>query len=495
LALLPNGSVDDLTDETPESIAALRAMAPGIRIEEREGYKVVRYLVTAAHVLEGPVDWPGRLIPIIPVVGEEKQIGRKVVRRGLIRSAKDSQRMFNYFCSAQSEVVGLQPKAPFIGTEENFRNYLEEWSRANRESLPFLPYKPDPLNNGMPPQRVQPPVSSQGITEGLTLALENMKGTIGIYDAGLGNRSNETSGRAILARQREGDIGTLVYIDNWVRAIKHVAKVLIELIPYVYDTERMIRIMGEDGKIDLTWINRPVGIQEIDPETGEAAAIQRIENDVTVGAYDVVIDMGPSYTTKREEAKESMREFIQNVSPEYIPAIADLYAKAQDWPNADEIARRMETLAPPPIQRLIAQQKKELGPDEQLPEPTPEEQMQAQMQQAAAELELQAKVLGNEKIKAEIAKTMKEASGEEGQTAATLEAQKAAIELQMKQVELEAKRQLAAIDIQIKLAELGLKRAGMAQKAEQHALDTALRADRHFAQAQETQVSGAAANG
>jgi hypothetical protein len=107
-------------------------------------------------------------------------------------------------------------------------------------------------------------VSSQGISEGLDRAVNDMKGVIGIYDAGLGNKSNETSGKAIIARQREGDVGTVVYIDNWSRSIRRTGSILIDLIPHVYDTERMIRIMGEDGKVDLKWINKPTGMQEID---------------------------------------------------------------------------------------------------------------------------------------------------------------------------------------------------------------------------------------
>jgi hypothetical protein len=156
-----------------------------------------------------------------------------------------------------------------------------------------------------------------------------MKGVIGIYDAGLGNKSNETSGKAIVARQREGDVGTVVYIDNWSRSIRRTGEIIIGLMAHVYDTERMIRIMGEDGKVDLKWINKPMGMQEID-EKGVASG-EKIKNDVTVGAYDVVLETGPSYSTKREEAKDSMREFIQS-APETAPIIMDLYAKSQDWP-------------------------------------------------------------------------------------------------------------------------------------------------------------------
>jgi hypothetical protein len=126
---MPDGAISDLTKGTPTRLAT--AKAKGGRIEKRDGFKVCRYLITAAHVLEGPIDWPGMYIPIVPVIGEEVRIGRKIVRRGLLRSAKDSQRMLNYFVTAHAEVVALQPKAPFIGTEKNFEKYQEEWLQAN----------------------------------------------------------------------------------------------------------------------------------------------------------------------------------------------------------------------------------------------------------------------------------------------------------------------------------------------------------------------------
>lgn len=476
LVLLPDGGIDDITDEPPERIEELKAQFPGLRVEKRDGHKVVRYLISAAHILQGPEEWPGMYIPIVPVIGEEVRIGRKIVRRGLIRSAKDSQRMFNYFCSAHAEVVALQPKAPFIGTEKNFERYQQEWAEANTRAHPFLPYDPDPTNGGAAPQRVAPPVSSQGITEGIQLAIENMKGTIGIYDAGLGNRSNETSGKAILARQKEGDIGTAHYIDNWSRAIRHTGKILIDLIPHVYDTHRMIRIMGDDGKVDLKDINKPVGIDEIDPVTGDLIKTSKIENDVTVGAYDIVLETGPSYSTKRQEAKESLREFVQ-ASPETGQLLLDLYAKMQDWPLADEVAKRFEAIAPDPVKKLIAQEKQESGA-EVLP-PSPQEQEAAQLQQMAVKLDLESKALENEKLKAEIAKIASETSAAPDQQKMIFDAEKAALELQIKQQEIAHKQRMAELEFQIKLADLELKRAAGQQQIEQRQLEALMSAEQH----------------
>ena len=399
LALGLDGAIADITDADDTVIA--RTRAEGARIEERDSTQVCRYLVTASDVLEGPEEWPGRFIPIVPVVGEEIRIGRKLIRNGVIRHAKDPQRMSNYFHSAHTETVALQPKAPFLVTETNVAKYQSTWEQANTKNFPYLPYEPDTKNGGAAPQRVQPPVSSQGILDGLTMAREDLRAVIGIYDAGLGRPSNETSGKAILARQREGDVGSYLYIDNFARAVRQTGNIINDLIPHVYDTERTIRIMGEDGKIDVMAINKAQGI---DPASGDTL----FAHDITAGSYDVVATMGPSYTTRREEARDGMTSFIQ-AAPQTAPLILDLIAKAQDWPMAEDIGKRMRATLPPKILQLEAMEKQGATPEQidqflaQQPEPPPDPKlvkvqqdgqfamakMQAEQQAAMAALQLE----------------------------------------------------------------------------------------------------------
>jgi len=252
--------------------------------------------------------------------------------------------------------VALQPKAPFLVTETNVAKYQSTWEQANTKNFPYLPYEPDTRNGGAAPQRVQPPVSSQGILDGLAMAREDLRAVIGIYDAGLGRPSNERSGKAILARQREGDVGSYLYIDNFARAVRQTGNIINDLIPHVYDTERTIRIMGEDGKIDVMAINK---MQGIDPASGETV----FAHDITAGSYDVVATMGPSYTTRREEAKDGMTSFIQ-AAPQTAPLVLDLIAKAQDWPMADDIAKRMRATLPPKILQLEAMEKAGATPEQ-----------------------------------------------------------------------------------------------------------------------------------
>ncbi len=474
LALMQDGAIVDLTDKEPDELAAITAQAK--TVEKRDSHKVKRYLITAAHVLE-EADWPGMLIPIVPVIGEEIRIGRNVVRRGLIRSAKDAQRMVNYFFSAHTETIALQPKAPYLVTHKNIEQYQQEWGEANTKNQPYLIYEPDTGNGGAAPQRVPPALKSEGILDGLGIATDSLKAVIGIYDASLGKRSNETSGKAIEARQREGDTGSFVYIDNWTRAIKRTGTIILDLMPHVYDTERMVRIMGEDGKVDLKQINKPIGMQVQDPMTGQVlyhdprsntlVSEQVVENDLTVGAYDVVMETGPSYATKREEARDNMVEFIRS-APDTAPAVMDLVAKAQDWPLADEFANRLEAIAPPPVQKLIAKQKQEAGEEEQPDPPSPQEQL---MQQGA-EAEVQTKVWQAKKLQAETMKIAQEARPQDQGADPSMMADVAAkqqkmqtdaemhrVDMDCKLREADSKEKLAAVQLEIALVNLAIAKA------------------------------------
>lgn len=436
LGMLPDGAILDLTDAEQDAID--KALTAGARIEDRKSYKVCRYLITASAVLEGPQEWAGRYIPIVPVVGEETRIGRKIIRKGIVRDAQDAQRMSNYFHSAHTETVALQPKAPFLVTENNVAKYQEVWEQANTQNLPYLPYEPDTKNGGAAPQRVQPPVSSQGILDGLTMAKEDMRAIIGIYDASLGAKSNETSGKAILARQREGDVGSYLYIDNFARAVRHTGNIINDLIPHYYDTQRTIRIMGEDGKIDVLEINKAKGVQGVST---------LYDNDLTIGAYDVVAQMGPSFTTRREEAREGMVSFVQ-AAPQAAPIILDLIAKAQDWPMADDIAKRIRTQLPPNILQMEELEKQGATP----------EQIQQLMQQQAQ----------NQPPPPEVMKMQIDAQAKQADQ--QIQVEKAQADIQLKQAEIAMQERAAERQAQLEMAKLEqearFKEAELAQQAQ-----------------------------
>ena len=299
-------------------------------------HKVRQVIMSGVEVLEDR-EWPGKYIPIVPVYGDEFDVEGKRHLRSLIHNALDAARMHNYWRTTATELVALAPRVPYIGDENAF-DADPNWSTANTKSHSFLKY----AAGANPPMRqpIDGGVAAGALQEALN-ASDDMKAIIGIHDASLGARSNETSGRAIMARQREGDVSTFHFIDNMARAIRHTGRIIIDLIPKVYNTARIVRVIGEDGSQEARKVNQeyPVG----QDETGQAIMAL---HDLTAGKYDLTVTTGPSFTTKREEAATQMTELLR-AFPQAAPVIGDLLAKNLDWPGADEIAKRLKALVPP----------------------------------------------------------------------------------------------------------------------------------------------------
>lgn len=334
ILMLSDGTVIDR--ERFEAEAEMFAAAGVQVVRERviRSYKVTQRLMTGAEILETH-EWAGRYIPIVPVYGDEVNVEGKRHLRSLIRDAKDAQRMFNYWRTAASELVALAPKAPFVGPEEAFKGEdADKWANANTASYPYIGYR-----GAVAPQR-QPfaGVPAGAIQEALN-ASDDMKAIIGMYDASLGARSNETSGKAIMARQREGDVATFHFLDNLTRAIRHGGKILLDLIPLVYGSERIVRVLGVDGTVETARLGQKATLQD-----GTRVY------DLAAGKYDLAVSAGPSFTTRREEAATQMTEMIRSF-PQAAPLLGDLLAKNLDWPGADEIAERLQSLLPPQLRK------------------------------------------------------------------------------------------------------------------------------------------------
>ena len=357
VALLPDGSVVDV-EKVPEGVIPV-STRNAIR------WKVTYRLCTGSEILEEK-EWPGKYIPIVPVWGEELDINGKVYRRGLIRNNKDSQRMYNYWRTTATELIALAPKAPILVTDKQIEGKEGEWEAANVTPRPYLTYTPD--SQAPSPQRIEPASVPQGVFTEAQVCIDDMKSTTGIYDASLGARGNETSGRAILMRQREGDNATFIYPDNVARAIAQVGRIVCDLIPKIYDTQRIVRVLGEDGTQEIVPVNM--------------ATPGGLLNDLTTGKYDIVVESGPSYATKRMEAAETMMQFVQ-AQPGLAPIIGDLIAKNMDWPGADKIAARLQAMLPDPIKQLDQQEGQQVPPQVQ----AMIQQGMAQMEQMAAELQ------------------------------------------------------------------------------------------------------------
>jgi soluble cytochrome b562 len=329
-------------------------------------------------------EWAGKFIPVIRVIGNEYEVEGRIYISGLVRNAKDAQRMYNYWTSQEAEMLALAPKAPFIGYGGQFEGYETQWKTANTQNWPYLEVNPDVTDGQgavLPlPQRALPPMAQTGLIQAKMGASEDIKSATGQYNASLGQTSNERSGRAILARQREGDVGTYHYQDNLARAVRHVGRQLVDLIPKIYDTQRIARIIGLDGETKMVKIDpmQQEPVRKI--QNQEGIVIEKVYNP-SVGKYDVVVATGPGYATKRQEALEAMAQLLQG-NPQLWAVAGDLFVKNMDWPGAQEMAKRFAKTIDPKL----------MGEAEDNPELQAANQ---QMQAMAAELDQLHQMLQN----------------------------------------------------------------------------------------------------
>lgn len=345
-------------------------------------HKVTQTILSGAEILEQR-DWPGKYIPIVPVYGDEVVVEGKKHYFSLIHHSTDAQRMVNYWRTTATELVALAPKVPFIGRKGTFDSDATRWASSNTKSHAYLEFDGEapirlPLDSG---------VAAGALQEALN-ASDDIKAIIGLYDASLGAKSNETSGVAINARQREGDVSTFHFIDNLTRAIRHTGKILIDLIPKVYTDERIIRVIGEDGKQEQQKINgeAPELDKEGNPIQGEDGNPLMGIRDLRIGKYDLTVTSGPSFSTRREEAALQLTEAVR-AFPQAAPVLLPLLAKNSDWPGADEVEEKLKEMSsgqiPPELQQQIEQGKQEL-------EKLQQENQQLKMDQTAEQAKIQA---------------------------------------------------------------------------------------------------------
>lgn len=364
----------------------------------------VKWCKTNGYEMLEERDWVGDSIPVIRVVGNEYEIEGQLYVSGIIRNAKDAQRMYNYWVSQEAEMLALAPKAPFIGYGGQFEGYEQQWKTANTTNWPYLEVNADVTDgNGgvLPlPMRAPPPLPQAGLIQAKMGAADDIKGTTGQYDASLGSRGNETSGKAIMARERQTDTGTYHYVDNLARAIRYCTRQLLDMIPKIYDTQRVARIIGIDNEVDHAQIDpeQQSPVRHIQDENG--GTIKKIYNP-SIGKYDVCVTTGPSYMTKRQEQRESMAQLLQG-NPDLWAIAGDLFVKAMDWEGADEIAKRLAKTIDPklmsdetdvdPALAAAQQQMQQMGQQMQ--------QMQQMLQNINNSVEVQQ--AKNERMKVEI---------------------------------------------------------------------------------------------
>ncbi|QEL19332.1 portal protein [Limnoglobus roseus] len=405
--------------------------------------------MTAFEVLDEKT-LPIPFIPIIPCLGEEVNIEGKVYLRSAIFYGKDPQRMLNYWKTVATETVALAPKSRAKGTPAHFQGLEDTWSSSNPTN--FALYNPDPEAPGGPEMMPPPtmPVGEMGMANGCA---QDIRDTTGLQQASFGEHSNETSGRAIMARQKEGDTATALFLDNLRMAIEFTGRILIAWIPHVYDTERIVRTLDLEGNPKTVTVNQ----RQHDPITG----VTRVLNSLGVGKYDVVVSTGPAQASMRQEWLGTMQALIQ-ADPTIMQKAGDLVVKYVDGPGAEELSERLKKFLPP----QVTQEQDENGPP-QPPQPSPQEiaqaqAMQAQQQQMQAEQQQkQAEFIAEVKQKqAELQAQQQQAADElaqkqaESQAKMAMEMKQMMMDFMTSQRELDFKHKQLQVDAQLELLKL-----------------------------------------
>jgi hypothetical protein len=337
LVLLSDGTTA-YQDELPN--AETMDLAGIYEVSKRKTFrKSIKWCkVTAMEVLEEGT-WAGKYIPIVPTYGQQCVVDNKRKKFGLVRMAKDPQRMYNFWQTSMTESVALAPRAKWIMAEGQDENHEQEWASANNTSYAYLRYKQTDINGQPAPPPIrqapeQPPAAIMAAAQSIT---QDLQAVVGIVDPNQLPQGN-ISGKALQGQQNQVDMTNFHYYDNLTRSIAHTGRIILDLIPKIYSAERVMRIIGDDGKPELTTVNQKTG--EMD-ENG----IEMILNDVTVGEYDVVMETGPGYNTKRQEAVDSMMQLLA-ADPNLMTQAGDLIFRNMDFPGADVIADRLAAVNP-----------------------------------------------------------------------------------------------------------------------------------------------------
>jgi len=328
--LLSDGSSVKSDDLPPQDVLD----AAGITIvETRNSFekKIKWCKLTSMEVLEEG-EWAGKYIPIVPVFGQETVVENKKKKFGIVRMAKDPQRMYNFWQTSLTESVALAPKAKWLLAEGQDEGHENEWAMANIKSMPVLRYKQKDIDGqpAPPPQRLQPEPPPVGIMAAAQAMTTDLMQVVGIFDPSQLPQGN-ISGKALQGQQQQVDMTNFHYYDNLTRSIRQTGRIILDLVPHIYDRERVLRIIGDDGKPEILTINQYGQDEE---------GITKILNDVTVGEYDVVMDTGPGYNSKRQEAVESMMALFA-ADPSLIQQAGDLLVRNMDFPGAETIADRL----------------------------------------------------------------------------------------------------------------------------------------------------------
>lgn len=372
--------------------------------------------------------FPITRIPIVPMFGDEFDIDGDLDYRGMVRNGRHPQTILNYMFTSLVEQLALAPRSPFLVSATQLENFENIWKLANRKNFPYLPYNDKDAEGrptGQPPIRnsVEPPIQSTVVA--LSIAENQFKAVMQLYDPSLGQGKRDMSGKAAQLYQQQGEIGNSNYTDNLKRSLRSLGRLLVQMIPKYYDAPRVMRILGRDEQPVTVMVhaNKEADLPEVMPKGLDPKKIFNLG----VGRYDVVVTTGPNFINKQQEQLATLLD-IMKADPQIVPLVVDLVAKKM---GADDVVERVRKIEP--LKSLLAAESQQGPSPEQL-----QQKLQMMMQQHDAlvqELDAKTKIIESDEIKADSQKAIK-------------------------QLELESRERIAAYQGEVQMAINAAKLAG-----------------------------------
>ena len=442
ILLLSNGQVIEKKEEG--MVRAFLNALKGVRVVDERITTIPQIrscICSGAEILEGPFEFPGQYIPVIIAFGKILNVQGKKHIKSLIRDAKETQQIHNYLMTSMIESYAMQPNVPWTGSLKNFEGLEKQWESANIGGQAYLPFNPDP--NGIRPERAAPPAISNQLFPMVEGNKQTMRNIIGIYESGLGAQGNETSGRAIIARQKEGDNGSFVFLSNMLMAIQFEGRILSDLIPHYYDAPRAAMITGLEGEHMKVMLNQ----QHQGPDG------KPILYDMKAGKYDTIITTGPSFASQRQETLQGMIDLMQptmTTNPNAGSVLLYEIVKNIDTVNGELLQKLIKATLPPQLQQILDQEQAagmQDNPQFAQMRMMLEQQVQGQVQ------ELQGTI---EQLQAELQKAQAQEQAQIAKVEADREKTAAEIQIEREKVtaEFELKREIAFEELKLKAQQI-----------------------------------------
>ncbi|SEP40053.1 portal protein [Enterobacter sp. NFIX58] len=307
IATYDSDQIEDIQDEL--AIAGFEEVARR-SVKRRRVYVSV---VDGQNFLEKPRRIPGEHIPLIPVYGKRWFIDDIERVEGHIAKAMDPQRLYNLQVSMLADTAAQDPgQIPIVGMEQ-IRGLEKHWEARNKKRPSFLPLREVKDKSGniiagaTPAGYTQPAVMNQALAALLQQTSADIQEVTGGSQA-MQQMPSNVAQETVNNLMNRADMASFIYLDNMAKSLKRAGEVWLSMAREVYGSDREVRVVNEDGTDDIALMNAQV----VDRQTGRVVAL----NDLSTGRYDVTVDVGPSYTARRDATVAALTSVLNTMLPQ-----------------------------------------------------------------------------------------------------------------------------------------------------------------------------------